>query len=96
MGFQAEGAAPIVRGHAIKEPQTIASAIRIGNPASWQRAVAARDESGGIIDMVSDAELIEVTPKSIRLRKQLLTQDQRSKARHATNKELQQNGNSDT
>ncbi len=58
MGFQAEGAAPIVRGHAIKEPQTIASAIRIGNPASWQRAVAARDESGGIIDMVSDEEIM--------------------------------------
>ena len=48
------------------------------------------------LDMVSDAELIEVTPKSIRLRKQLLTQDQRSKARHAANKEPQQNGNSDT
>ncbi len=58
MGFQAEGAAPIVRGHAIKEPQTIASAIRIGNPASWQQAVAARDESGGLIDMVSDAEIL--------------------------------------
>ena len=58
MGFQAEGAAPIVRGHAIKEPETIASAIRIGNPASWQKAVAARDESGGIIDMVSDDEIL--------------------------------------
>jgi threonine synthase len=58
MGFQAEGAAPIVRGHAIKEPKTIASAIRIGNPASWQKAVAARDESGGIIDMVSDDEIM--------------------------------------
>jgi len=58
MGFQAEGAAPIVRGHAIEQPQTIASAIRIGNPASWQRAVAARDESGGIIDMVSDDEIM--------------------------------------
>jgi len=58
MGFQAEGAAPIVRGYAIKEPQTIASAIRIGNPASWQKAVAARDESGGIIDMVSDEEIL--------------------------------------
>ncbi len=58
MGFQAEGAAPIVRGHPIKEPETVASAIRIGNPASWQRAVAARDESGGTIDMVSDAEIL--------------------------------------
>ncbi|GAJ22375.1 unnamed protein product, partial [marine sediment metagenome] len=46
MGFQAEGAAPIVRGHAIEEPETVASAIRIGNPASWQKAIAARDESG--------------------------------------------------
>ena len=58
MGFQAEGAAPIVRGHVIEKPQTIASAIRIGNPASWQKAVAARDESGGIIDMVSDEEIM--------------------------------------
>jgi len=58
MGFQAEGAAPIVRGYAIKEPQTVASAIQIGNPASWQKAVAARDESGGIIDMVSDEEIL--------------------------------------
>jgi len=58
MGFQAEGAAPIVRGHAIKEPETVASAIRIGNPASWQKAVAARDESNGIIDLVSDDEIL--------------------------------------
>lgn len=58
MGFQAEGAAPIVRGQVVKEPKTIASAIRIGNPASWQQAVAARDESGGTIDMVSDDEII--------------------------------------
>jgi len=58
MGFQAEGAAPIVRGYVIDEPETIASAIRIGNPASWQKAVAARDESGGIIDMVSDNEIL--------------------------------------
>jgi len=57
-GFQAEGAAPIVRGHAIEKPETVASAIRIGNPASWQKAVAARDESGGIIDMVSDEEIL--------------------------------------
>jgi threonine synthase len=58
MGFQAEGAAPIVRGHVIEEPHTIATAIRIGNPASWKQAVAARDESGGIIDMVSDEEIM--------------------------------------
>lgn len=58
MGFQAEGAAPIVRGHAIKEPETVATAIRIGNPASWQKAAAARDESGGVIDMVSDEEIL--------------------------------------
>ncbi len=58
MGFQAEGAAPIVRGHVIEEPQTVASAIRIGNPASWKKAVAARDESGGIIDVVSDKEIM--------------------------------------
>jgi len=57
MGFQAAGAAPIVRGHVVEKPQTIASAIRIGNPASWQQAVAARDESGGLIDMVSDEEI---------------------------------------
>ncbi len=58
MGFEAEGAAPIVRGKAVPNPQTIATAIRIGNPASWQKAVAARDESGGIIDSVSDDEIL--------------------------------------
>lgn len=58
MGFQAEGAAPIVRGHVVDKPETVATAIRIGNPASWQKAVAARDESGGVIDMVSDAEIL--------------------------------------
>jgi threonine synthase len=57
-GFQAEGAAPIVRGHIIEKPETVATAIRIGNPASWKKAVAARDESGGIIDMVSDYEIL--------------------------------------
>ena len=59
MGFQAEGAAPIVRGVPIANPQTIASAIRIGNPASWQAALEARDQSGGTIDMVSDAEILD-------------------------------------
>ncbi|AQU06204.1 threonine synthase [Dehalococcoides mccartyi] len=58
MGFQAEGAAPIVRGHAIAEPETLATAIRIGNPASWKKAEEARDESVGLIDMVSDAEIM--------------------------------------
>jgi len=59
MGFQASGAAPIVLGHAVDDPQTIASAIRIGNPASWQSATAARDESGGRIDSVTDEEILE-------------------------------------
>ncbi len=58
MGFQAEGAAPIVLGHPIDNPETVATAIRIGNPASWQKAVVARDESGGIIDMVGDREIM--------------------------------------
>lgn len=58
IGFQAEGAAPIVRGEVVKNPETIATAIRIGNPASWKRAEEARDESGGIIDMVSDDEIL--------------------------------------
>lgn len=58
IGFQAEGAAPIVRGHVVPNPETIATAIRIGNPASWKPAEAARDESGGLIDMVSDQEII--------------------------------------
>jgi len=58
MGFQAEGAAPIVLGRVVSDPQTIATAIRIGNPASWQGAVKARDESNGIIDCVSDAEIL--------------------------------------
>lgn len=59
LGFQAEGAAPIVRGEVIKNPETIATAIRIGNPASWKQAEAARDESGGLIDMISDEEIIK-------------------------------------
>ncbi len=58
MGFQAEGAAPIVLGRPIERPETVATAIRIGNPASWQRAVAARDESGGLIESVTDEEII--------------------------------------
>jgi threonine synthase len=59
MGWQAEGAAPIVRGEPVKEPRTIASAIRIGNPASWQMATSARDESGGAINAVTDEEIMD-------------------------------------
>ncbi|MBI1801518.1 MAG: pyridoxal-phosphate dependent enzyme, partial [Chloroflexi bacterium] len=58
LGFEAEGAAAIVRGEPIANPQTIASAIRIGNPASWKSAVAARDESGGCIGSVTDVEIM--------------------------------------
>ena len=57
-GFQAAGAAPIVLGHPVDEPETIATAIRIGNPASWDQAVAAREESGGLIDAVTDEEIL--------------------------------------
>jgi threonine synthase len=59
IGFQAEGAAPIVRGKPIEKPETIATAIRIGNPASWKKAEEARDESDGLIDMVSDNEILD-------------------------------------
>lgn len=59
MGFQAEGAAPIVRGMVIENPETVATAIRIGNPASWKGALQAWKESGGIIDLVSDREILE-------------------------------------
>lgn len=59
MGFQAEGAAPIVTGVPVKSPKTIATAIRIGNPASWKQALAARDESQGAIDSVTDDEILE-------------------------------------
>ena len=59
IGFQAAGAAPIVLGHPVEKPETIATAIRIGNPASWKQAVAARDESGGLIDTVTDEEILE-------------------------------------
>jgi len=58
MGFQAAGAAPIVLGHVVEDPQTVASAIRIGNPASWKHALAARDESGGAIDSVTDDQIL--------------------------------------
>ncbi|MEO8830084.1 threonine synthase [Lapillicoccus sp.] len=57
-GFQAAGAAPIVKGHPVDEPETIATAIRIGNPASWRQAEAARDESGGLIHAVTDDQIL--------------------------------------
>ena len=59
MGMEAAGAAPIVQGAPVLEPETIASAIRIGNPANWAGAAAARDESGGTIDAVTDDEILE-------------------------------------
>lgn len=62
-GFEAEGAAAIVQGAPIENPETIATAIRIGNPASWSLAEAARDESKGAIDSVTDAEIIEAYKK---------------------------------
>jgi threonine synthase len=57
-GFQAAGAAPIVSGHAVAHPTTVASAIRIGNPASWEGATMARDDSGGMIGAVTDTEIL--------------------------------------
>ncbi len=59
LGFQAEGAAPLVRGKPVEHPETVASAIRIGNPARWEEAMAAMTESGGAIRAVSDAEIID-------------------------------------
>jgi threonine synthase len=58
-GFQAAGAAPIVLGHVVESPQTVATAIRIGNPASWQAALLAVSESSGKIDMVTDEEILQ-------------------------------------
>jgi len=58
LGFQAAGAAPIVLGTPIEEPETVATAIRIGKPASWRQAIAARDESGGRIEAVTDEEIL--------------------------------------
>jgi threonine synthase len=59
IGFQAEGASPIVQRRVFEKPETIATAIRIGNPASWIKAEQARDESGGLIDSVTDNEILE-------------------------------------
>ena len=58
-GFQAEGSAPIVDGHVVKNPETIASAIRIGNPASWELAITAREETNGYFGAISDAKILE-------------------------------------
>jgi threonine synthase len=58
-GFQAEGAAPLVLGHPVEHPETFATAIRIGNPASWEKAIAARDESGGLIEAVGEDEIFD-------------------------------------
>lgn len=58
-GFQAEGAAPLVLGHPVERPETIASAIRIGKPASWELALAARDDSNGYFGAISDAKILE-------------------------------------
>src|SRR5699024_3968815 len=58
-GFQAEGASPIVQGKVVKNPETVATAIRIGNPASWKMAEEARDESNGLIDSVTDEEILK-------------------------------------
>jgi len=58
LGFQAEGAAPIVRGHVVENPETVATAIRIGNPASWKQAENAAKESGGLITTVTDEEIL--------------------------------------
>jgi threonine synthase len=59
LGFQAAGAAPIVAGHPIEHPETVATAIRIGNPASWYAATAAASESGGSITAVTDEQILE-------------------------------------
>jgi threonine synthase len=59
MGFQAAGADPIVRGAVVDNPETVATAIRIGDPASWRGAIAARDESGGSIESLTDVQILE-------------------------------------
>jgi threonine synthase len=67
LGFQAEGAAPLVLGAPVAAPETVATAIRIGNPASWESAVAARNESGGLIEAVSDGEILAMQLRIARL-----------------------------
>jgi len=58
LGFQAAGAAPLVLGRPVEKPETLATAIRIGNPASWEGAVRAKEESGGVIEAVTDEEIL--------------------------------------
>ena len=67
LGFQAEGAAPIVHDAPVESPETVATAIRIGNPASWRGAVAARDESGGLIEAVTDDDILETQRMIVQL-----------------------------
>ena len=67
LGFQAAGAAPIVGGAPVAAPDTVATAIRIGNPASWEGATAARDESGGLIEAVTDAQILAAQADIARL-----------------------------
>lgn len=67
LGFQADGAAPIVRGAPVAHPETVATAIRIGNPASWAGAQRARDESGGLIEAVTDEEILAAQRDIVRL-----------------------------
>jgi threonine synthase len=67
LGFQAEGAAPIVRDAPVEAPETVATAIRIGNPASWEGATTARDESGGTIEAVTDDEILAAQRDIVRL-----------------------------
>jgi threonine synthase len=66
LGFQAEGAAPIVNGAPVERPETAATAIRIGNPASWSGAEAARDESGGVIEALTDDEILGMQLRILR------------------------------
>lgn len=63
LGFQAAGAAPLVKGKVVEDPETIATAIRIGNPASWELAIGARDDSEGLIDQVTDEEILQTQGK---------------------------------
>ncbi|MEK7767181.1 MAG: pyridoxal-phosphate dependent enzyme, partial [bacterium] len=67
LGFQASGASPIVLGKAVADPRTVATAIKIGNPASWRTALVARDESGGVIEAVTDDEILEAYRRLARL-----------------------------
>jgi threonine synthase len=67
LGFQAAGAAPIVHGTPVADPETVATAIRIGNPASWAGATAARDESGGLIESVTDRQILDAQAEIARL-----------------------------